>query len=95
VAWVDAPDSHERPLELLAGELVDRFGAQAVYGRLMGVGEMRAIHVAENVLAAYRGYLAALGDPEAGSAGWAAKHPELARVAVWALEVSGREAELN
>ena len=41
----DAP----QPTEIKAGRLIDRFGAQAVYGRPLGYGEMYRIVLAENV----------------------------------------------
>jgi len=39
--------------ELLAGQLITRFGAQAVYGRSLGYGELRRIWYAEAVVSAY------------------------------------------
>ena len=33
---------------------VDRFGAQAVFGRAMGAGEIRRLTVVDNILQAYR-----------------------------------------
>jgi hypothetical protein len=38
-----------QPDEIKAGRLIDRFGAQAVYGRPLSYGEMHRILLAENV----------------------------------------------
>lgn len=69
-----------------AGALVDRFGAEAIYGRPLRFGEVHRIIVAENVETAYRGYLAAINTEE-GVAGWADEHPEAAALIEWALSL--------
>ncbi len=46
-AW--CKDGGQAPTEIEAARLIDRFGAQAVYGRSLGVREMRRIMLAERV----------------------------------------------
>ncbi len=38
------------PAEIITLGYIDRFGAQAIYGRPLGYGEMRRMIVAENVV---------------------------------------------
>lgn len=80
------------PLEIEAGRLIGRFGAPAVYGRPMGLVEMRAIALAENAERAYRGYRAAV-DSEAGSVSWAEKNPEQAALVARAVLALEKELE--
>lgn len=63
------------PKEIEAGRLIDRFGAQAVYGRTLGISEIRRIVAAENVLNSFR------ARENAGDwAKWSSDHPELAEL---------------
>jgi len=41
------------PMELEAANMVDKFGAQAVYGRILGVSEMRRMNLAQKIHQAY------------------------------------------
>ncbi len=58
MAWIHAPEL-EPPAAIEAGWLIDRFGAQAVYGRTMSVKEMRHILTAEKINRRHRAELAA------------------------------------
>lgn len=73
------------PAGIEAGRLIDRFGAQAVYGRVLTVREMRAILTEESVERAYRGEQAAERTEE-GPPGWARKNPALAALLARALK---------
>ena len=42
------------PREIELGAIVDRFGAQAVFGRAIGAGEIRRIAMSERIVRAYR-----------------------------------------
>jgi hypothetical protein len=64
-------------LELLAA--VDRFGAQAVFGRPLGVGEIKRMRMAEDVVKAYASRAKA-GDWVA----WADGNPRDAALLAWA-----------
>ena len=78
-----AEERGPKPPEIEAGELVNRFGAQVVYGRTMTRGEMRAILLAETVVRAYR------ERAEAGEvATWAIDHPELQTLLVRAMRAA-------
>ena len=82
MAWVDGTGA--KPSEFETASLIDRFGAEAVYGRPMRWPEIHRILVAENVEAAYRAYIAALNSDD-GASGWAENNPEQAQVAAWAM----------
>ena len=81
-AW--AEDGGRAPHWIEAGRMVDRFGAQAVFGRQMGVAEMRRISLAERVADAHRAHAAA-ASTEDGSAGWAQKNADAAALLGWAM----------
>jgi hypothetical protein len=74
-AYRYAEDGGVIPREIEAGILIDRFGAQAVYGRTLGVKEIRRIAAAENVVNSYRSRQAST-DWYA----WAKDHPDMARL---------------
>lgn len=78
-----AEERGPKPPEIEAGELVDRFGAQAVYGRTMTRGEMRAILLAETVTRAYRARAEAKE-----MAAWVSDHPELQSLLVRAMRAA-------
>jgi len=42
------------PKELRLARYIDRFGAQAVLGRVMGAGEIRRIEMAERIISIYQ-----------------------------------------
>lgn len=69
------------PDEVLALMYIDRFGAENVYGRALGLSEMRRLTVVENVIKAYQSrkeYRDA--DGYENWAEWAAKHEHAARL---------------
>jgi hypothetical protein len=66
----------------MAGRLINRFGAQAVYGRALGYGEMRRILLAENVERVAQRFLAK------DSAKWFQAHPNDLKLLTWAKEAS-------
>lgn len=68
------------PREIEAGRMVNRYGAQAVYGRPLGVREMRRISLAERIEGACRHWL------EPNAAEWFAKHPDDLRLFNWAVK---------
>ncbi len=68
------------PPEIELGQLISRFGAQAVYGRTLGIGEMRRIGLAERVAFVCRKWLS----PTSGQ--WFAAHPEDNVLLAWAVE---------
>ena len=53
LAWARGELS-ELPEDIEAGRLIERFGVQAVYGRLLGYGEMRRISIAESIARDYQ-----------------------------------------
>ena len=55
--------------------MVERFGAQAVYGRSLAVSEMRAVMLTENVVDAYESRKASGSYAE-----WSEKHPASAKL---------------
>lgn len=68
----------------MAGRLVDRFGAQAVYGRPLGYGEMQSILAAETVVGLHREMKASGNWAE-----WAAKNQEGSRYLLGVIETNG------
>lgn len=65
------------PLELEAAYQIDRYGANSVYGRVLGVGEMRRMNIARSIIHAYKsreGYRNSDGARD--WADWAAKNPD-------------------
>lgn len=66
------------PVEIELGRLVNRFGAQAVYGRALGLLEMRRITLAENIERACQKWKA----PNAGK--WFQAHPDDLVIFDWA-----------
>lgn len=57
-------------MELEALRFIDRFGAQNVYGRPLGLGEMRRMRIAENI------YEWAKAQNSGERAAWGQAHPE-------------------
>jgi len=70
--------------ELLIGWAVDKYGAQAVYGRALSFHEIRMLDLASNVLMAYRER-----DRSDNWAIWADNNPEKARI----LSIAGKAAQ--
>lgn len=62
--------------ELEALRMIDRFGAQAVFGRILSVREMRMMSLAERIVRAYHDRDAYRdADKNKNWAEWAAKNP--------------------
>lgn len=61
-------DGGQMPPEIRLLHAVDRFGAQAVFGRTLGAGEIRRMMVAENIVNCFRARTA--------SSNWAAWETE-------------------
>lgn len=74
-AYAFAEGDGPQPREYIAAQLVSRFGAQAVFGRQLGMGEMRRILVVENVINAYHSRARA-----ENWAQWAAQNPDGSRI---------------
>lgn len=70
-----AEGSSPRPEELIIAGYIDRFGAQAVLGRVLSGGELRRIAQAENIVQAYRDR-----QKSENWAKWAQDNPEQAAV---------------
>ena len=70
------------PDEIEAGRLINRYGATAVYGRPLGISEMRRINLAENVERVSRRWQAK------GAGAWFAEHPEDQRLLQWVVKVN-------
>ncbi len=82
------------PREYEIGRLIDRFGAGAVYGRLLGVGEMRRIMRVEAVIDAYRSR--ATWRDEGGAlsmSDWALKHAASSRMLNEAMKAASSNDE--
>jgi len=67
----------------LAATLIERFGAQSLYGRTLGLGEARRILFAESIVEAHRAR-ARSGD----WAEWASANPQHAQLLNWANRIS-------
>lgn len=68
-------------MEVEALELIDRFGAQAIYGRVLGVSELRAMYHAERIVNAYRARARAESRVD-----WNEAHPASAKL-LYAIEL--------
>ena len=66
-------DGGQMPAEIRLLREVDRFGAQAVFGRTLGAKEIRRMMIAENIVNAYRA--------RAASENWAAWETDNPQVA--------------
>lgn len=78
-------ESSELPDEILCGRLIERFGVQAAFGRLLSFGEMLRISAAENIVRAYQ-ERTQYRDSAGGEnwAEWAARAPDLNRILIMA-----------
>lgn len=81
--YAETEGSAPKPPELEAGQLIDRFGAAAVYGRSLTREEMREIMLAETIVNAYRQRQQAEGIAE-----WASSHPEMQSLLVRAMRAA-------
>lgn len=77
-AYAEGDGPRPAVLELLS--VIDRFGAAAVMGRTLGVGEIRSMLVAEAIVRACQGRAGA-----ENWVNWAQEHPELQRLLVEAM----------
>jgi len=71
-------------IELLAA--VDRYGSNAVFGRVVGAGEIRRMNAAENTIRAYRDREQSDDWPK-----WARDNPGLARLLAIATKAADDE----
>ena len=85
-AYRYADSGGDLPKEVLLAGYIDRFGVSAVYGRVLGAGEIRRITASENVIKAYRGR--AKSD---NWADWAKQNPELNRILEYGLRLQDGE----
>lgn len=72
-----------KPPEIEAGELINRFGVESVYGRTLTVEEMREMMTAETIVMAYR----ARAEAES-MADWADNHPDAQTLLVEAMRAA-------
>ena len=82
------------PREYEIGRLIDRFGSGAVYGRTLGVGEMRRIMRVEAVIDAY--HSRATWRDESGNlnmSDWALKHTTTSRMLNEAMKAASDDDE--
>ena len=63
--------------------MIDRFGAQAVLGRVMGAGEINRIFMAERVIRAYKSMKSASNAVE-----WATSNPEDSKLMDYAMRLT-------
>ena len=89
-AYACADGGHPAPPELRLLREIDRFGAQAVFGRPLGAKEMRQMMVAEGIVHAYHARAAA-----ENWAAWETANPELAALLNAALKAAIDEGLLN
>jgi len=68
---------------MIAAALLDRFGAQALYGRTLGFGEARRILLVAQIIESYRERNSAQN-----WAGWTAAFPEKSRLLNWVCQVA-------
>ena len=90
VVYAYADGGHPAPPELRLLREIDRFGAQAVFGRPLGAGEMRRMMIAETIVHAYRARAAA-----ENWAAWETANPELAALLNAALKAAIDEGLLD
>ena len=83
-------DGGQMPAELRLLHEIDRFGAQAVFGRPLGAGEMRRMMIAETIVNLYRARAAA-----ENWAAWETANPELAALLNAALKAAIDEGLIN
>jgi len=83
-------DGGQMPAELRLLHEIDRFGAQAVFGRPLGAGEMRRMMIAETIVNLYRARAAA-----ENWAAWETANPELAALLNAALKAAIDEGLLD
>ena len=86
-AYLYADGDGPEPRELDAMRAIRAFGAEAVWGRPLGVGEIRRMVVAENIVQAYRAR-AAHSD---GWAAWASANPDANRLLNLAMRLANEQ----
>jgi hypothetical protein len=85
LAYLFADGDGPEPRELDALRAIRTFGAQAVWGRPVGVGEIRRMTFAERIVGAYR----SRDKHPDGWAAWAAANPILNRLLNAAMLAAG------
>ena len=70
-------------MEIELGKIIDRFGAQAVFGRTIGAKEIRRIAMAETIVRLFRERAAS-----DNWAAWAGNNPEYAELLSRAAELA-------
>lgn len=80
-AWCEEPEKHTQPDELILLGYIDRFGAQAVFGRALTARELRGMVLAENVKNAYESR-----KKSDNWGAWQLTHPDEDRLLVKAME---------
>lgn len=81
MAYAYAEGVGEIPRELQLLGYADRFGVEAVYGRMPGAGELRAMVLAENVVTAYHSR-----QKSENWAKWAQENPDMNRLLIMAVQ---------
>lgn len=81
-AYEYVTDTGGMPHEIELARYVDRFGVEAVFGRVMGAGEIRRIMTAEAVIGAYKSR-----QKSENWAGWVVEHPGEAELLAHAEEL--------
>ena len=86
-AYAYADGDGPEPRELDALRAIRAFGAEAVWGRPIGVGEIKRMVLADNIVQAYRGRLAHAD----GWAAWASENPEANSLLNLAMRLANAE----
>lgn len=86
-AYLYAEGDGPEPVELDALRAIQVFGAEAVWGRPIGVGEMKRMMVAESIVRAHIGR----AKHKEGWAAWAAANPDLNALLIAAMKMAGVE----
>jgi hypothetical protein len=86
-AYLYAEGDGPEPRELDALRAIQAFGAEAVWGRPIGVGEMRRMLVADSIVRAHIGR----ATHKEGWAAWAADNPEQNALLNTAMKMAGAE----
>jgi hypothetical protein len=84
-AYLYADGDGPEPKELDALRAIEVFGAEAVWGRPIGVGEMRRMMVADAIVRAHHGR----ATHKEGWAAWAAANPEQNALLNAAMRLAG------
>jgi hypothetical protein len=83
-AYAYAEGDGPEPRELAQLKAINRFGAEAVMGRPLGVGEIRRMTTAEAIVGGYQQRARA-----ESWASWASAHPESSALLILAMRAAG------